>query len=366
MAAVAATAAALAMTAWCVRGARTAASSPGPPDAAARDAADTPPAAREQRAPDPPRARFRDSVDVSTFQKGNIHAHTRRSDGDSHPERVIAWYRAHGYAFMALTDHNIFGDPARYRHLEQPGAFVILSGEEITMHGARRQVHVNAVCASSVVGGKRHATQSGALSWAVAQVHQRGGVALVNHPNWDWALSAGDLDGARGAELIEIASGHPGVQQDGDGAHPSHEALWDAALSAGLDFAPAAVDDAHNFAEPLPRSPALPGGAWVQVFAKTPARALLCDALRAKQLYASTGAEIARISVEKSAFTVWPAEAGAEVAFIGNGGKVLALRKPAASEGARYEPRGDELYVRARVTNAAGRRAWTPAYFLER
>jgi hypothetical protein len=39
--------------------------------------------------------------------RGNLHAHTLWSDGDSYPEQVAAWYKANGYNFLVLTDHNI-------------------------------------------------------------------------------------------------------------------------------------------------------------------------------------------------------------------------------------------------------------------
>jgi hypothetical protein len=62
--------------------------------------------------------RFARTFDVTSFSKGNLHAHTNRSDGDSSPEDVIAWYRRSGYAFLAITDHNRFFDPRRFGWLE--------------------------------------------------------------------------------------------------------------------------------------------------------------------------------------------------------------------------------------------------------
>jgi hypothetical protein len=39
------------------------------------------------------------------WYRGNLHAHSDRSDGMASPERVIAEYRAAGYDFLVLTDH---------------------------------------------------------------------------------------------------------------------------------------------------------------------------------------------------------------------------------------------------------------------
>lgn len=47
--------------------------------------------------------------------RGNLHTHTFWSDGRAFPEEAIAWYRDHGYNFLALSDHNVFqGDPDRW------------------------------------------------------------------------------------------------------------------------------------------------------------------------------------------------------------------------------------------------------------
>jgi predicted metal-dependent phosphoesterase TrpH len=37
--------------------------------------------------------------------RGNLHAHSDRSDGVAPPERVVAAYRDAGYDFLVLTDH---------------------------------------------------------------------------------------------------------------------------------------------------------------------------------------------------------------------------------------------------------------------
>ena len=32
--------------------------------------------------------------------KGNIHTHTTESDGDETPQKVVRWFRRHGYDFL--------------------------------------------------------------------------------------------------------------------------------------------------------------------------------------------------------------------------------------------------------------------------
>ena len=138
-----------------------------------------------------PPAFFAERLDVSTFQRGNIHTHSLESDGDRPPEEVFAWYRDHGYAFVALTDHNKRIDPNSFRHLERPG-FVIIPGEEITMTVEGTPVHVNAICAKSTIGGGPMPSRGEALGSAIRKVREQGGAALINHPNARYGTGAHD------------------------------------------------------------------------------------------------------------------------------------------------------------------------------
>jgi len=317
---------------------------------------------RATRASDFVRARVRPHfarrIDVTRFQKGNVHTHTSLSDGGSTPEQTIAWYRAHGYQFLALTDHNQFSKPAHYSSLQEPG-FVLISGEEITMTGAGRQVHVNALCTRSRIPGGGFGSAAAALSNAIGQVRSQGGVAIVNHPNFDWALSAADVTDARDAALLEIASGHPYVHSMGDATHPSHEQLWDIALSAGADFMGVGVDDEHHI-DVSSDPPATPGRAWIATFGDVTDAGPICASLALGDLYASTGVDLRRITVADGRYEVDSIQPNATVVFIGAGGKELA-RRGAADGPAVYIARGDEGYVRARVELEGGKRAWTPA-----
>ena len=152
--------------------------------------------------------RFAETLDVGTFQRGNIHTHSKWSDGDRPPKDVYAWYRTHGYQFLALTDHDNRVSPETFKLLEKKG-FVIIAGEEVTMNVGDKPVHVNGLCTQKTIGGGRFPTKRAALVHAVESIHAQGGSALVNHPNFGWALGIDDVREARGAELLEIWSGHP-------------------------------------------------------------------------------------------------------------------------------------------------------------
>lgn len=78
---------------------------------------------------------------------GDLHMHTRRSDGSEAPAIVSANYRKHGYDFFAITDHNRY-----YPSLEAidafkdvPIEFTIVPGEEVHMPkeaGLINDVHI--------------------------------------------------------------------------------------------------------------------------------------------------------------------------------------------------------------------------------
>jgi len=144
---------------------------------------------------------------------------------------------------------------------------------------------------------------------------------------------------------------------------PSHESMWDYALTAGARVMGVGVDDLHHLrtaADPA----AYAGRAWVEVFGSRNEQSALCEALRQGRFYSSNGASIRRISVTDTTYSVWPTEPGARVRFIGRSGRVLDDLGPLPDGGAATHTitHGDG-YVRAKVVDADGTAAWTPAVF---
>ncbi len=318
----------------------------------------------EATAPAPHEPHFGRVLAARHFVQGNLHTHTTASDGDSSPVEVARWYRDHGYGFVALTDHEVLTLPSDLSSLVSVD-FAILAGEEITMRVDGRGVHVNALCTGTVIPGGTFARTGDALAHAIGAIRAQGGVALVNHPNFDWALTEADVVAAAkdGAALLEIASGHPYVRSRGDDAHPSHERLWDAVLTSGYDVMGVGVDDMHSLV--TDRDPeAFPGQAWVQVFADDVSPEAICSALRHGELYASTGPTLRSIDVSGLTYAVDPLDHDAVISFLGKNGRVLATAERSAGI-ARYVAQGDEGFVRARVDTSRGT-AWTPAVRIER
>jgi hypothetical protein len=297
------------------------------------------------------------------WYRGNLHTHTINSDGDSPPYEVMAWYKRHGYQFLALTDHNTFTDPALF-DTNPTDNFLLLGGEEITN---ARTVHVNAIGISRVIPPQSGATVTELLQASIDAVRAQGGIPLINHPNFVWAFSAPEMLPLKRVSLLEIASGHPTVNHAGGGAAPSTEQMWDQLLSSGMRIFGVAVDDAHNFREEFTRERASPGRAWIVVRAPALTRENLLASMNVGDFYASTGVALKDVRAEPGALTVdvepSPATGSPSrfrVVFIGRDGHVLAT---ANDNPARYVFAGNEGYVRARVEDSNGLRAWTqPAY----
>jgi hypothetical protein len=101
---------------------------------------------------------------------------------------------------------------------------------------------------------------------------------------------------------------------------------------------------------------------WVMVLAARDPKAIR-QALERGEFYASSGVTLATLAVEGNVLVVEAAGQGPfRVECIGERGRVLAEARGARARCARP---ADSSYVRARVTDAAGRSAWTQPVFRE-
>lgn len=320
------------------------------------------------------------SATPGRWYRGNTHAHTLNTDGDSPPDVVVRWYRDHGYHFTFITDHEFITDVAPLDALlGAAGRFLVISGQEITQRVAdsthpdkMRQAHVNALGVTRVIRplGERNIATGTSIAATYERhlraVREAGGVAQVNHPNFRWSVPLGELVGLPDSTLLEIWNGHPLVNNLGgsDGAGrtmPSAEAVWDSLLSRGKQIWGVADDDSHSFRPEHAENADLarPGRGWVMVRADTLTTPAIVRALRRGDFYSSTGVTLRdyQVSADEILIEMLPsADRRYRTEFIGSGGRVLATVDGLT---ARYRPSGGEGYVRARVTDSSGRRAWT-------
>jgi hypothetical protein len=286
--------------------------------------------------------------------KGNLHTHTLESDGDSTPAEVVRWYAEHGYDFLAITDHD------KITRVQDPMGMVLILGEEVTDRLPKKPLHVNAIGIETAVQPQGGATPVEVLQRDIDAVRKAGGLALINHPNFGWAFGADELLQLKGANFLEIASGHPFVNAQGP---PSVESMWDRMLTAGKRIYGVAVDDTHHLKRVLDEGMVPPGKAWVMVRAEKRDAKSILDALARGDFYASNGVELAELTIAKRSITVRVREknfARYRIQFIGSGGRVL---QETAGLTATYKIRGNEAYVRAKVIDSNGLAAWAQPVF---
>ena len=323
------------------------------------------------------------SAQTSHWFRGNTHTHTLQSDGDSPPDSVARWYRDHGYNFLFITDHEKLTDPAPLNaRYGVPGRYLLIQGQEVTQrvvdstHTDKiRQAHMNSLGASRLVlpqgrnGLASGITMKAGYDTNIAAIHAAGGIPQLNHPNFRWSVRLMDMLALPDSILLEVMNAHTVVNNNGDGENaPSTEALWDSLLTRGKIVFAIGDDDAHSF---LPANAdayelTRPGRSWIVVRADTLTASAILGGIRRGDFYASTGvmfkelvttAKEIRITIEQVYDSRYRTE------FIGTGGKVLAAVNGLE---AVYTIRGNEGYVRARVTDSNGGKALSQAMFVKR
>ena len=302
------------------------------------------------------------SAGSADWFKGNTHTHTTLSDGDSPPETVAKWYKDHGYQFVVMTDHNKTGDGGMQARFGEEGRFLVITGNEISCVSEGKPVHLTAVNPSGVLVQLNDSTVVSTLRKNVDAIRAAGATPIINHPNFMWAFGAEEMGKAGRFSLFEIQNSHPMVNNLGGGGKPDTEEMWDALLTKGMRVYGVASDDTHTLKDFLPRL-ANPGRGWVCVRCDSLTPEAVASALERGNFYTSTGVELEEVASDGKSLVVTVKPAGNTaytIDFIGRGGKVLARKYE--TKGA-YRITGKEGYVRVRITDSNGFRAWTQPVF---
>lgn len=315
------------------------------------------------------------------FLKGQLHAHTDGSgDSSTPPAEAAAWYAEQGFDFVIFTDHN------RITETRAPGGMLALRGVELTQNLRRCEpapepgdaclLHVNALFVSPTPG---QISFDPPASRARAEVYGRavdraialGGIAQLNHPNFQHGADLAVLLAlaARGLTLVEIENRALDSDNEGDARHGSTEALWDAALLRGARVLGTATDDAHHYGDAAAMrargETAYTGDRGFVMVRAEKSEAAIRAAIVAGDFYGSTGLLLDRLELlpEGVAVDVRPSDAPATLEVIADG-KVAATAHGASL---RFDPRrATATYLRVRVTDAAGRKAFSQPLWLVR
>lgn len=282
------------------------------------------------------------------WYKGNTHTHTLWSDGDAPPEVAADRYKAQGYHFLVLSDHNVVLEGEAWRRIgtgkrelaperlekllerfgpgsvtlreqgefreirlrtlaelraafEEDDQFIFIPGEEITDSFGKFPIHHNSINHTELIrppGGTSVADVLERTVRAVEEAARRTGKPMLvhlNHPNFGWGVTAEDIARVRGERFFEVYNGHRGVRNYGDAEHPGTEAVWDWVLTRRLaelggDVLYAlATDDAHNYYGAPEALTSTTGRGWIWVRAEALTPEAIVRAMRAGDFYASSG-----------------------------------------------------------------------------
>jgi predicted metal-dependent phosphoesterase TrpH len=303
----------------------------------------------------------------ATFYRGNLHAHSTRSDGARSPEQVVGDYRSRGYDFLSLTDHFL---PAARFHEDASGFIDVTDirrfdrDDFVTVPGA--EIHGPAM----ENGELWHFVANGLPLDFPAPAPEESGVAIARravdagayvslaHPDWNAVSEIDALAVApfvHGVEIYNHAS-EVGVLR-GYGLHQT-EVL----LAKGNRLSLNAADDAH-FKHPMGAFMDAFGG-WVQVNAESLTADALVAALKAGQFYASQGPEFHGLRIDGDTLRI----ACSPVSHIAVSGRGVAYQRfhdvALIAAEAKLPDRDTTPYVRVTIADADGHRAWTNPIWL--
>lgn len=281
---------------------------------------------------------------------------------------------------------------------EEKGKFLLLRGEEISAHADKAPIHLGAVNVKTLIEPKEGKDVTEVIENNLAAVFEQRRktrqpmLAHVNHPNFRWAITAEELMRVRSEKFFEVYNGHPHVHNDGDALHAGSERIWDIQLTRRLTELQLpvvygiATDDCHHYNVWGPRENN-PGEGWVMVHAKELSAKSLFDAMENGDFYASSGVMLREVRREKKRYTIEVAPEsgvsykiqffGTRVGFNTNSspvtdptGKALTRKyDPGVGEilqevtgtSASYSLKGDEIYVRAKITSSKLKHQDAPA-----
>lgn len=311
--------------------------------------------------------RYTNFIEDGIWLKGNLHTHTTNSDGELPPERVVEEYRARGYQFLCLSDHNIF---TAYPQFNEKDKFVMIPGFELSLPNDKspeKVMHVSVFSKTDVYDfeqDEEFEIKDPEVGMEFLRKHAKNNILCLNHPYWS-ALEWDEIIGLPGITHMEVYN-HASEWLDllGNDARE-----WDALMRKDKFFWGLATDDSHNGyvhrdGWPFHLIENDSFGGFIVVKAKSFTQEGIIEAMETGSFYGSMGPEIYDFYVEDGEAVVKcsPCE---RVCLMGNRGKVMRALGVDLME-ARIPLKGGEKYVRVQCVDKQGRIAFSNPIFLEK
>lgn len=313
------------------------------------------------------------------WYKGNLHSHTNTSDGAWTVEEVVREYKNHGYSFLAISDHDVYGD---YRDLYDTHDFITLPAIEgevslwdndnscIKLHHMNGILGTKKMQEEAPLGVYPHLHNLNIPSCYNKWNGKNEGIALArdlklhgcfvtyNHPLWSRVCIDEVVDNPN-IDIVEIFN-YNTVNECGLGYDTF---FWDQMLSSGKRVFADASDDNHNagtFDDSF--------GGYIMVYAPKLSHDDIVTSILEGRYYSTSGPSIEEFYVDGRNVHVKcsPVE---RIDFIvggsvGRGRTVISKEAEEICE-ADFEINAKDKYIRVECVDNKGRRAWSNPIFLK-
>ncbi|HHV96239.1 MAG TPA: hypothetical protein GXX37_07175 [Clostridiaceae bacterium] len=285
----------------------------------------------------------------NSWFKGNLHTHTKLSDGVAEPHESMKYYKDKGYNFLAITDHRKL-----YKGYEEPD-FLLLSGIEFDVndyHKERKAWHIVGIGLDNSTSVEEILQPDEGIKtpqYYVDSIKKNNGIAILAHPAWS-LLTHYDVMNLKGNVGFEVWNTVSDTKTN-RGDSTIYVDLIAKEKKYPLIFA---ADDTHFYDTDL-------FGGYIMVNSESLSKDDILKNILKGNFYCSQGPEIKQIIIEDNEVFVWtsPVES---IMFMtdtfychdrvahGNG-KLI--------EEARYKIRETDTYVRIECKDKNNKRAWS-------
>lgn len=196
---------------------------------------------------------------------------------------------------------------------EKSSRFLLIEAEEVSV--GRHTIHINAINVAEEIQPIEGGTVEDTIRRNVEAIHQQSRetkqpiLPHLNHPNFQWAVTAEDMAPVENLQFFEVYNGHRGVGNFGDGVHVDLDRMWDIVLTkrlAELDLGVMyglANDDTHHY-EGSASQTARAGRGWIVVRSRFLTPEHLIAALRNGDFYSSNGVMLTSIETTDKAISI--------------------------------------------------------------
>lgn len=281
------------------------------------------------------------------WYKGNLHTHSRRSDGRLEPDQIFRMYADHGYDFIALTEH------WKQSPENESDRLLTIPGIELDRSTNVRDgiFHIVGVGMSEQIDVSRRGQME--VQEMIDEIGRCGGAASLAHPAWSLNTPE-QIMSCRGIYAFEVFNS---VSDKPHNVRPDSALLSDMVSARGRFINLTAVDDAHFYDGENCRS---------FIYLKTDVldRVHIVEALKKGDFYATQGPQFSyewdpeTLTCRVECTPAIDITFFSDAAFVGHRVFSEARGDGELQTEATYVCQKNETFLRFEITDFLGRKAW--------